>query len=140
MTSGSRTSFPRGALRVRKITKSNCILQRANRRTDFGVEDFGSTVNMNLPANVRFAPCVEIHFPIAVCLEAQLVNCAVKGRQNANAMFKSASFGFANFWRFVLVRLLRAFRLLRNFLRWPTPPAILPALSYAIWHPDLGIP
>jgi len=40
-------------------------------------------------------------------LEAQLVNCSVKGRQNANAMFKSVSFGFANSCRFVLVLLLR---------------------------------
>src|SRR5215510_4521670 len=49
-------------------------------------------------------------------LEAQLVNCSVKGRQNANAMFKSLSFGFANSCRFVLVLLLCAFRVLRNSL------------------------
>src|SRR5215510_11372784 len=49
-------------------------------------------------------------------LEAQLVNCSVKGGQNANAMFKSLSFGFANSCRFVLVLLLCAFRVLRNSL------------------------
>jgi len=41
-------------------------------------------------------------------LKKGLVNYAVKGRQNANAMFKSASFGFANSCRFVLVLLLRS--------------------------------
>src|SRR5262245_37090959 len=49
-------------------------------------------------------------------LGQRLVNYAVKGRQNANAMFKSASFCFESPARFVLVLLLCAFRVLRNSL------------------------
>jgi hypothetical protein len=75
-----------------------------------------------------------------VRLEVQLVNCSVKGRQNANAMFKSVSFGFTNSSRFVLVLLLRAFRSLMKLSEIANAASNLVALLYAIWDPDVGTP
>jgi hypothetical protein len=52
-------------------------------------------------------------------------------------MFKSVSIGFTNSCQFVLVLLLRVFRLLMKLYEIANAASNLVALLYAIWDPDV---